>query len=107
MRETTQRMSTAFELARRIRERDVSPVELMDATLRRIEERNPRLNAFVHLASDEAMEAARAAERSEPSGPLHGVPTSLKDLFDFKPGWPATMGGIRALPYCPPPLRRA
>jgi amidase len=96
-------VETAVELARRIRGREVSPVEVMDATLRRIEERNPRLNAFVHLAFDEAISAARDAERSEPVGPLHGVPTALKDLFDFKPGWPATMGGIRALrDYRPP-----
>jgi amidase/aspartyl-tRNA(Asn)/glutamyl-tRNA(Gln) amidotransferase subunit A len=94
---------TAVELARRIREREVSPVEVMDATLRTIEERNPRLNAFASQGFDEAMEAARAAERSDPVGPLHGVPTAIKDLFDFKPGWPATMGGIRALrDYRPP-----
>jgi amidase len=92
-----------IELARRIREREISPVEVMDATLRTIEERNPRLNAFAHLAFEEAVEAARVAERSEPVGLLHGVPTALKDLFDFKPGWPATMGGIRALrDYRPP-----
>jgi amidase len=95
---------TATELARRIREREVSPVEVMDATLRRIEERNPRLNAFVHLAGEEAMAAAREAERREPAGPLHGVPTALKDLFDFKPGWPATMGGIPALKDYRPPF---
>jgi amidase len=95
--------SPGIELARRIRERELSPVEVMDATLRTIEERNPRLNAFVFQAFDEAMEAAHAAERGEPVGPLHGVPTALKDLFDFKPGWPATMGGIRALrDYRPP-----
>jgi amidase len=94
---------STVELARRIREREVSPVEVMDATLRTIEERNPRLNAFVFQAFDEAMVAAHAAERREPLGPLHGVPTALKDLFDFKPGWPATMGGIRALrDYRPP-----
>src|SRR5690242_9742277 len=51
------------ELARLIRERALSPVDVMEATLRRIEERNPRLNAFVHLAFDEAMDAGRAAER--------------------------------------------
>jgi amidase len=95
---------TATELARRIREREVSPVEVMDATLRRIEARNPRLNAFVHLAFEEAMAAAREAERREPAGPLHGVPTALKDLFDFKPGWPATMGGIPALKDYRPPF---
>ena len=98
---------TTTELARRIREREVSPVEVMEATLRGIEARNPRINAFVHLAFDEAMEAARAAERSEPSGPLHGVPTALKDLFDFKPGWPATHGGIRALRDFTKPVRCA
>jgi amidase len=96
-------MAPGIEVARRIREREISPVEVMDATLRTIEERNPRLNAFAYLAFDEAMEAARAAERRTPVGPLHGVPTALKDLFDFKPGWPATMGGIRALrDYRPP-----
>jgi amidase len=96
-------VTTATELARRIREREVSPVDVMEATLRRIESRNPQLNAFVHRAFDEAMDAAREAERREPAGPLHGIPTALKDLFDFKPGWPATMGGIRALKdYCPP-----
>jgi Amidase len=96
-------MAPGIEVARRIREREISPVEVMDATLRTIEERNPRLNAFAYMAFDEAMEAARAAERRAPVGPLHGVPTALKDLFDFKPGWPATMGGIRALrDYRPP-----
>jgi len=98
---------TATELARRIRERDLSPVEVMDDTLARIEARNPSLTAIVHEAFDEAREAARAAERrlsaGEDVGPLHGVPTAIKDLFDFKPGWPATFGGIRALrDYRPP-----
>jgi amidase/aspartyl-tRNA(Asn)/glutamyl-tRNA(Gln) amidotransferase subunit A len=32
-----------------------------------------------------------------PLGPLHGVPTAMKDVFDFKPGWPSTLGGVRAL----------
>jgi amidase/aspartyl-tRNA(Asn)/glutamyl-tRNA(Gln) amidotransferase subunit A len=73
----------------------------MDAVLEHIEERNPSLNAFVFTAFDEAREQARAAEAAlmsgAPLGPLHGVPTATKDLFDFKPGWPATFGGIRAL----------
>jgi amidase len=88
---------TTTELARRIRDREVSPVAVMEETVRGIEQRNPRLNAFAHVAFDEAMEAARAAERSAPVGPLHGVPTAIKDLFDFKPGWPATYGGIPQL----------
>ena len=52
---------TAAELARRIRERELSPVEVMDDTLARIEARNPSLTAIVHEAFDEAREAARAA----------------------------------------------
>jgi amidase/aspartyl-tRNA(Asn)/glutamyl-tRNA(Gln) amidotransferase subunit A len=91
----------ATELAARIRRRDLSPVELLDAVIARVEARNPSLNALVFTAFDEARERAREAERALTSGralgPLHGVPTAIKDLFDFKPGWPATLGGIRAL----------
>jgi amidase/aspartyl-tRNA(Asn)/glutamyl-tRNA(Gln) amidotransferase subunit A len=93
--------ATATELAERIRRRDLSPVELLDATIARIEARNPSLNALVFTAFDEARDKAEEAERAltsgEPLGLLHGVPTAMKDLFDFKPGWPATLGGIRAL----------
>jgi amidase/aspartyl-tRNA(Asn)/glutamyl-tRNA(Gln) amidotransferase subunit A len=89
------------ELAGRIARRELSPVEVMDATLARIEARNPSITAFVHEAFDEARASAREAERrgaaGEPVGPLHGVPTAMKDLFDFKPGWPATLGGIPSL----------
>jgi amidase len=100
-------VETTTELARAIRTREISPVEVMEATLRRIEERNPRLNAFVFQAFDEAMTAARVAEACEPVGPLHGVPTAIKDLFDFKPGWPATHGGIPALREFTLPVRCA
>jgi amidase len=93
--------TTAADLAARIRRRDISPVEVMDAVLERIEARNPSLNALVFTAFDDAREQARAAEAAlvsgAPLGPLHGVPTAVKDLFDFKPGWPATFGGVRAL----------
>ncbi|OLB84508.1 MAG: amidase [Chloroflexi bacterium] len=103
--------ASAAELARRIRSRELSPVELMTSTIKRIEQRNPSLNAFVFTDFDQAMERARAAESAVTSGatlgPLHGVPTAMKDLFDFKPGWPSTFGGIRTLrdqvidAYCP------
>src|SRR5918996_5369524 len=93
--------ATAAELAGRIRRRELSPVEVMDAAIGRIESENERLNAFVHLDLEQARERARQAESAVGSGaalgPLHGVPTAMKDLFDFKPGWPSTFGGVRAL----------
>jgi amidase/aspartyl-tRNA(Asn)/glutamyl-tRNA(Gln) amidotransferase subunit A len=92
---------SASELALRIRRRDLSPVEVVDACIARIEARNPSLNALVFYGFDDARKAARAAEQAVMSGaelgPLHGVPCAIKDLFDFKPGWKATFGGIRAL----------
>jgi amidase len=92
---------TAAELAGRIRRRELSPVEVMEAAIGRIESDNERLNAFVYLDFDQARERAREAEHAVVSGaelgPLHGVPTAMKDLFDFKPGWPTTFGGVRAL----------
>jgi amidase/aspartyl-tRNA(Asn)/glutamyl-tRNA(Gln) amidotransferase subunit A len=91
----------AHELAARIRRRDLSPVEVVEAFIRRIEARNPSLNAFVYLDFDGARARAKEAENAvmagEQLGPLHGVPSALKDLFDFKPGWPATLGGFSAL----------
>jgi len=93
--------ATAAELAGRIRRREASAVEVMEAAIARIEADNERLNAFVHLDLDQARERAREADRVVASGeelrPLHGVPTAMKDLFDFKPGWPTTFGGVRAL----------
>ena len=92
---------SAQDLAARIRRRDLSPVEVVEAFIRRIEARNPSLNAFVYLDFDGARTRAKELEKalmgSELLGPLHGVPSALKDLFDFKPGWPATLGGFSAL----------
>jgi len=92
---------SAQELAARIRRRELSPVEVVDAFIDRINVRNPSLNALVYLGFDDARREARKAEDAVMSGaklgPLHGVPSAIKDLFDFKPGWPASLGGIRAL----------
>ena len=78
---------SATELARLVRSRIVSPVELVEAYLRRIEERNPSLNAIVTLAPD-ALEQARALEtalmRGERLGALHGVPVTVKDTFQTR-----------------------
>ena len=100
---------SAHEIAAGIRSRQFSPVEVLDACAARVEARNPSLNALVFTAFDEARERARAAERAvvagEELGPLHGVPTAIKDLFDFKPGWPATFGGVPALRAFTLPVR--
>ena len=74
---------SATELGRRIRSREISPVEATQAYLDRIEEAEPKLNAFITVLGDEAVESARQAE-SEISagvdkGPLHGVPVGVKD----------------------------
>ncbi|MSP28953.1 MAG: amidase [Acetobacteraceae bacterium] len=74
----------AIELASLMREKRISPVEVMRATLDRIERFNPRINAFAHLASEAAMVEARAAEaaliKGRPLGRLHGLPVTIKDL---------------------------
>ena len=64
----------------------MSAVEIAEAHLRRIDEVNPKLNAVVQLASERAMDEARAADaalaRGESLGPLHGVPITIKDSHD-------------------------
>jgi aspartyl-tRNA(Asn)/glutamyl-tRNA(Gln) amidotransferase subunit A len=79
----------ATELAAMIRKKKVSPVEVVDAVLARIERINPGLNAFVLVTAESARRAARAAERAVGGkgarlGPLHGVPFSVKDLVVTK-----------------------
>ncbi len=66
-----------------VREGAISPLELVEAHLRRIDERNPSINAFVTVLAEEAREAARALERSGTRGLLHGVPMTVKDSFDM------------------------
>ncbi|WP_409300076.1 amidase [Peribacillus sp. SCS-155] len=93
-------MSVA-DLKSNMSKKELSPVDVLEGVIARIEERNESLNAFVHLDFKGAREAARKAEQQlmsgEEVGIMHGIPTALKDLFDFKPGWPSTFGGIRAL----------
>jgi amidase len=79
---------TAVELAQRIRTRDLSCVEVMEAHLRQIERVNPQVNAIVTLAPEQALARARAADaalrRSDAVGPLHGLPVAHKDLVQTK-----------------------
>src|SRR5262247_2647497 len=84
-------------MAQMIRDREISPVELIQAHLRQIHQVNPRLNAFVVVAAEEALAAAKQAEaavvRGDSLGLLHGVPITIKDSFDVA-GLP-TLSGSR------------
>ena len=77
---------SAVEMARQIREKKISPVELADAHLDKIQLLNPRLNAYVHVDPERVRSEARAAEVSLANnatlGPLHGVPISIKSSLD-------------------------
>jgi len=76
----------AAELANLIRSKDLSPVDLIEATLRRIESVNPSINAFVALRADEALEDAKALAEDIAAGidpgPLAGIPIGIKDMED-------------------------
>ena len=84
-------------LADRLRRREVSAVEALDAHLERIGRHNPALNAVISLDADRARDQARAADaalaRGEPLGPLHGVPMTLKDGHDVA-GMRTTVGTV-------------
>jgi Asp-tRNA(Asn)/Glu-tRNA(Gln) amidotransferase A subunit family amidase len=87
--------ATAGALARRIRSKDLSPVEVVERALARIAEVNPRLNCFCFTYPEEARDKARAVERAvqagEDPGPLAGVPLAIKDLTPTK-GKRTTLG---------------
>jgi aspartyl-tRNA(Asn)/glutamyl-tRNA(Gln) amidotransferase subunit A len=80
-----ERMSIA-ECSELLRTEQLSPVELVNRCLTRIEEWNPRLNAFITVLAAQALEQARLLEAEIKSGkwrgPLHGVPVAIKDFYD-------------------------
>ncbi len=83
------------ELARRVKSRAISPVELAESYLARSERLGPRFNAYATLTRELALAQARAAEREIAAGryrgPLHGIPYAAKDLLAVK-GYPTTWG---------------
>ena len=89
----------AHELAALIRSRQLSPVELLEASLQRIEETEPTLNAWTGMRREEAMQEARdigeRIARGEEVGPLAGLPFGVKELDDLA-GFPSTHA---SLPY--------
>ncbi|NQW17377.1 MAG: amidase [Chloroflexi bacterium] len=88
---------SASELAELVRRGEVSPVELVEDGLRRIDQLNPQLNAFLAVDAEGALRTARTAEKSVVSGdtlgPLHGVPVPIKDVEEAE-GLPHTAGSL-------------
>src|SRR5437660_5256040 len=89
--------TSAAELAALIARRAVSPVEVVDVVLDRIDKMQPTINAFITVCADEARAAAKAAEaavmRGDHLGPLHGVPFAVKDLVNTA-GVRTTFGSV-------------
>jgi amidase len=77
-----------------VRRREVTPIELVDAAIARIERLNPTLNAVIHPLFEKAR--ALAASADLPDGPFRGVPFLMKDMFGYTAGDPYHMG-LRAL----------
>ena len=75
-----------YELADRIRRREVSPLEVVEAHLRQIEALNPKLFAFITVTAESARREAKAAEAEITAGryrgPMHGIPYGAKDIFN-------------------------
>jgi aspartyl-tRNA(Asn)/glutamyl-tRNA(Gln) amidotransferase subunit A len=94
----------AAELAKAIRTKELSPVEITKVVLDRIEQFDGRVNAFATLTADQAMATAREAEaaimRGDDVGPLHGIPTTIKDLVLTK-GVPTQSGSLTRKGYIP------
>lgn len=95
---------SASQLGPLIRNKEISPVELVKAHLARIELLEPKLNSFITPLSEEALTAARQAEqeiqKGKYRGPLHGIPLGLKDLYYVK-GIPNTSGSKIFKDYIP------
>ena len=87
----------AYILAEMIKSKKLSPVELMAVTLKRIKELNPKLNAYLTVADEEAMQAAQQAEKALVNGAnpglLYGIPIPIKDLYLTK-GIRTTFGSL-------------
>lgn len=102
MDETELCFQPATELVTLVKSGEISPVDVTDAVIRRIESLEPKLNAFSTFAPDKAMDAAKLAEAAlangESLGPLHGVPVTIKDLADVE-GLPTERGSYTSKGY--------
>jgi len=93
------------EITASVRSKKLSPVEIVNAHLKRIEAMRPKLNAFVHIDADGARAQARGAEDAVHSGaalgPLHGVPITIKSCIDVA-GWSCPAGSLLRKDYVAP-----
>ena len=97
---------SATELAKMIRSKDVTSEEVVEDHLKRIEEVNPKLNAITAVLEESALSEARRADQTEPVGPLHGVPFTVKENIDLF-GTPTTSGipaGAELMPSADAPV---
>ena len=92
---------SAIELGELVNKKEVSPVEVIEDTLSRIDEVNSQLHAFTYTKPEEAIDEAKKLEdrimQGEEVGPLAGVPVALKDFLPAKKGWTASHGGVPSL----------
>ncbi|MEE9199253.1 MAG: amidase [Dehalococcoidia bacterium] len=97
-------LKTLVELADLLRSKKVSPVELVQVYLERIERVDGKVRAYITVCGEEALAAAKVAEREIlrgiDNGPLHGVPVAVKDQFDTQ-GILTTMGSLIYSDYIP------
>jgi aspartyl-tRNA(Asn)/glutamyl-tRNA(Gln) amidotransferase subunit A len=75
-------MQTLREASEQIRARKISPVELTQQCLDGIKTFNPKMNAWITVMREQALAQAKALEKEQPRGPLHGIPIGLKDNID-------------------------
>ena len=86
---------TAAQIAQKIRDKEISCLEILELYFERIKKYNPSLNAIILMdesgAKSRAIDADKALSSGEVWGPLHGVPMTIKESFDVK-GQPSTWG---------------
>jgi len=96
---------TIGEASKLVEKKEISPVELTESILSRVEQLDGKLNTYITLLGESAVEAAKNAEKEIAAGkyrgPLHGIPIGLKDIFIMK-GYPTTCGSKMLENFFPP-----